>query len=639
MAYKVSRIAMFKGLSQNLALTAGDPSFALDCVNVLPSVAGLAKLRIPFPLTPLIAGNTAGPDQSSGPDQFAMMETGVGATIAPGLTFSPKVIIGFFNKSIYIYSLDDFTPYWIDTNDNYQGPVPWSVVQSNETAFMQNGKSSPLKFNKDSFSLWGILPAVTPPTVGTPTTGDGNINLTVGRSYRIAYKNSKTGHVSTASKPSDSSGSVTNGTITITIPPPLLPDSQIDSARIYATLDGGADDFFVGEVNGPFPTTFTDTLQDIEIDQTERAPLINAVPPRAKFLARWGARIFMFNLVDESDKWVAYTGYNRIFVGRPEETCPQGNRIKCETGADEITGGGVIDAGVIVFDRTDKMWMFRGQPEDIVVTAPVEFTLFLKELPWPIGCSSHFTIVSTPYGLIWLSTSLSVWRYDGVSKPEPIDEGVQPILRSINKDQIRNARATYWQYADKDYYVLGIPIQGSTELNRILIFDMEPGDKNAGTFPLDVGPFQSLGVIEMMNAEQKLVIGQGGRLKELKVTSTTINGIANLSETGCNMLSINNILGAYWQSGYFGNDDPSTMKFFRFGRVMADQQSIRVKRRLIDNDVRNIETLEFRQVRPDGKISTNRKARRLSYELRFSDDDFCQNILELVDFSIPVSQT
>jgi hypothetical protein len=78
---------------------------------------------------------------------------------------------------------------------------------------------------------------------------------------------------------------------------------------------------------------------------------------------------------------------------------------------------------------------------------------------------------------------------------------------------------------------------------------------------------------------------------------------------------------------------------FRFGRITADQGGIRVKRRLIiDNDVRNLKILEFQTLRPDGKISTNKKARRLSYELRFPDDDICQNILELVDFAIPVSE-
>ncbi len=48
-----------------------------------------------------------------------------------------------------------------------------------------------------------------------------------------------------------------------------------------------------------------------------------------------------FSIVNQG---IFYTGYNRILVGRPEESIPPGNRLLLETGADEISGGGVIAA-------------------------------------------------------------------------------------------------------------------------------------------------------------------------------------------------------------------------------------------------------------------------------------------------------
>jgi hypothetical protein len=528
-AYKISTIRQFKGISQNLALTSGDPSYAMDCLNVIPSVAGLAKLRVPVTLSPAIVG------QSRGPDQFALTENA-----------TSKTILAFFGESIYTYSLDDFSPTFVDSNPAYDGPVPWSVIQANNTAFLQNGESVPLKFDGVQFDNWGIYPPTASLGLGTPTPGSPGLTLTVGRQYRFAYKNTVTGHVGVASPATTVlgelilTGPLTNQAQPIDVPPPSPGDEQIDAVRLYATLDGGGDYFFHSEFPiGTTIVTIIDTKPDSDLDQTERAPLINWPPPKAKYMQKWGARIFLFNLFEGldsasvTDKWVAYTGYNRITVGRPEETCPQGNRIKLETGADEITGGGVIDAGVIAFDRTDKMFMFRGQPEDIVITAPVEFSLFLKELPYGIGCASHFTIQSTSYGLIWLGSDLSVYKFNGQSPPETIDDGVEPILRNINYDQLPNCRSAYWGYKHRDWYVLAIPLGVSTELNRLLIFDLTEGEANVGVFPFDIGAFQSINVIEMENGEQKLVIGQGGRLKELRVTADTISGISDLSADGC----------------------------------------------------------------------------------------------------------
>jgi len=97
-------------------------------------------------------------------------------------------------------------------------------------------------------------------------------------------------------------------------------------------------------------------------------------------------------------------------------------------------------------------------------------------------------------------------------------------------------------------------------------------------------------------------------------------------------------LDAYWTSGYFGNEGPHQYKFFRWGRLVADAPGMKVKRRLIDDDVRSLQVMPTEDVRADGKISTNKKARRLSYELQFTSQDVCQNVLELTDAYIPVSE-
>src|SRR5262245_11755338 len=158
---KVSVISQFKGLSQDLALTSGDPSYALDCLNVIPSPAGLAKLRIPVVLTAPIAGLTS-------LDQFAMAE-GV----------DRKDILAFYGNKIYTYRLDAFTPTSVAApNPAYAGPVPWSVVEANNVAYLQNGLAfPPLKFREGEFHQWGIY-FPPQPLVGTPVSNVGGVTLT-----------------------------------------------------------------------------------------------------------------------------------------------------------------------------------------------------------------------------------------------------------------------------------------------------------------------------------------------------------------------------------------------------------------------------------------------------------------------------
>ncbi len=612
MAKKFTTIRQFKGLTQNLALTAGDPGYAVDCVNVIPSTGGLAKLRYPVTLSEAIAGI------GSGPDQFGMYETE-----------SAKYVLGFFGEDIYLYTLDGFGSALIGTNALYNGIVPWNVIESNSNAFIQNGSSNPLKVVDGVLAFWGIQQGSIP-TIGVPA-GTG-ITLTIGRKYRLAYKDDD-GAVGTASAGSASTGAIANQTIPVTLPAPTFLDGRITKGRLYATLDGGNDYFFHSEVTAAFPTIVNDATADADLDQSERAPLINDQPPKAKFMCQWGSRIFFFNLVDEDSHWIAYTGYNRIFVGRPEETCPPGNRIKLETGADEIAGGGVIPQGVIAFDKSNKMFMFRGQPEDITVTAPVEFTLFMQQLPYDIGCISHYTIRSTVRGLVWLGVCLGIYIFDGSSPPEDVSEGAEPILRTINTAAAGNSRAVYWQYRGRDWYILAVPTGTETQLNKILIVDLDKNEqKNFGIIVLDVGTFGSINIVEMVDGTQKLVIGQDGLLKEIKVTSTTSSGI----ET--DITTTTATLGAYWRNNPIGNEAPQQEKFFRWGRVAADNSGIRVKRYLYKNQIASPEPIEFVDAGAEGKVITNRKGRRMAYELRFADSDTSQNILELVDVYIPVAE-
>jgi hypothetical protein len=614
MAYVTETVKKFRGMNQSKSGVSLSPEWALSCVNVIPDTASgaLMKLRIPVALSEAIAG------LGSGPSQFAMYENSLTGT---------KQIVAFFGPDVYVFDLDAFTPTIIDSNADYDGPTPMSSAVANNELFFQNGVTVPLKFSAAGLQFWGIQKGKVP-TLGAPF-GTG-ITLATGRMYRAAYKNSVNGAVGTASDPSASTGPIADQSIPVTIPAPDT-DGQIDSARLYATLDGGSDYFFHSEVTGPFPILVNDDIPDAGLDQSERAPLINDPPPYAKYLVKWGARIFGANITRESivngsgpnPQGIFYTGYNRILVGRPEEAVPPGNRLLLETGADAISGLGIIAAGVIAFDKTNKMFMFRGQPEDIVTNAPVEFTLYLQQLPWDIGCSGHFTIQSTPYGLVWRTPDRQVRLFNGTDEPDIISSGIEPIMKRITANTETNERSAYWSLNERNWYVLACAVDGTTQpdLNMILVFDMEPSDAdNVGIFAFDlspIGPFQSIGVIEMVTGDQKLMIGQGGLFKELTVASKLINGITQdpTFTTG--------VLPGNWRSAYFGNENQTQSKFMQFSIVSADASGFSVKRYLVNDLDSTMAQPEILEVEPiEGpSIFTGRETKRMSVELQFPPQD------------------
>lgn len=603
-------IQRFKGIDQKTVATATRPEFALDCVNVFPSSSGgLEKARLPVNLSAAIGG--------TGPDSFAQYENSL-----------VKQVLAFFGADIYKYDLDSFVSTLLDSNALNTGV--WSVVVSNSLALCVNGQRA-LKWNGTAIQNWGIQKA------GVVTLGaksGGAITLLTGRKYRVAYKDPVTGHVGTASNVSASTGVMAAQQQALTLPAPATADSQITAARLYATLDGGDDYFFHSEVNGPFPIALTDNTVDTGLTQAERAPLINDMPPVGKYLTLWGTRTFIFNITGDT-QGIAYTGFNRILVGRPEQSCPPSNRLRLATGADQISGGGVITAGVVAFDRSNKMFMFRGQPEDITNTAPVEFTLFLQQLPWDIGCASHFTICNSDRGLVWLTPDREVCAFDGIGKPMTISGGVEPIMRRITSGTESNARAVYWHYVDRDWYVLALAVDNSYALNMLLIFDLDDNpDTNCGVFPLDLGSFQSLSVLEMADGSQKLVVGQAGVLKEIKTISTATNGVNRARTTTAGTL------GAFWRSGYFGNPKPQMMKFMRWLRCITDNIGFQIKRYLVDDDNFTVESprvIEHDEL--DGsKMSTNAKAKRMSIEIKFPDTDVDCTVLELQNVYVPTGE-
>jgi hypothetical protein len=383
---------------------------------------------------------------------------------------------------------------------------------------------------------WQGTPSIPAPTANSSgmVVGPGTLTMVTGRRYRIAYGNSVTGHVGPASSISASTGAFVGGASTITVPAPT--DTQCDQVWLYATEDGGGDYYVLlnplttdgswAITAGGAAITIVDDTPDSELDKSRIAPMLNFPPPIGKYLTKFQGRVFVAGIVGAKQD-IAYSGYERIFIGRPEESFPPNNRLRLSIGADEISGFGALQGGIVAFSKSNEMYSFRGSVEDVTNDAPIQYSAMLEQLPYSEGCASHYSIVETPYGLVWLGADKTIKVWNGQGPPQSLSGNIYPLLRRITAGQESNCRGLYFNWIEKEWYLLAIPIDNSTSLNRIIIVDLEPEqEKNVGAYPISVGTIDAMDIIEDVNGQRYIAFLQGGVVWTLPTTSTTTSGIS-----------------------------------------------------------------------------------------------------------------
>lgn len=466
------------------------------------------------------------------------------------------------------------------------------------------------------------------------TSGDGTmrglLNAVDGIRYRYSYVNSVTGHVGPPSPPSVLS--ILGSFMRFKSTPVVSADAQVDNMRWTRTIDGGGDYFFVVDILDSVDSgRLDDGRADILLNKGIRAQFLNEPPPVGFFLAKSAGRIFVLRLASARHD-IAYSGYERILDGRPEEAFPPSNRLRLAIGADEIRGGGVIQAGIIAFSKSNEMFMYRGIPEDVTTDEPIAFAAILEQLPWDIGSASGHAIKSTPYGLAWYGADNKVYVYNGEGEPIDMSEGIYPLLRQVTPSARANSRAAFFRWLESDWYALLVPVNGSATLNRIFLFDMTNDESNVGILVLDIAA-DSIGIIETADGDRRLVIGQGGLLKELAVGSYTDLGITTTPS------GTSDTLAAWYRTGYFGNETPQAMKMWRFINTVVDQGGFRQDLYFVDRSSTLLNPLIITGNEVIGEqVVANRKAKRMSVLTNFPGDDVTAAMLEMSVSHIPVSE-
>jgi hypothetical protein len=637
----IQAVQTFHGINSYSTMPNLGPDWAQDCLNVIVSGSGgLSKFRLPVKLSVAIPGI------AQGPNSFWDFQQGNGL----------RQVLAFFGQSLYYYTNYLTVATLIEANALNVGQ--WSFKTANNILFGVNGLRAQ-KWTGANWWLWGIVsPTVlVPPPVNIP----GLLSPTFGYTYSYSWKNSVTQHQSNITLPSQSTGPQAGVGFTPTAT--ASPDPQVDTICWFRSLDGGSDQFQLAEVNintgvittfapaanvalpagatAPFLSILDNTL-DPGLNQTTVGQQINNPPLIGKYVAVGQSRVFIFNL-NGNPQDIIYSGYEQILLGRPEESFPPYNRLRLSIGAESIAGGAVLPNGVIAFSQTGNMYQLRGAVEDITLNLPANFSAVLQELPWTLGCASHFTIQVTPYGLIWLAGNKTVQFYDGTDAPIDISTGVYPLLQTIAPGTETQCISGYFNWLERDWYALLCCVNGSQVINRLFMFGatVTPSQTSGElytvsavevfvsdiptTFPNSI---QWIGVLTNALLQRQLCVAGQGFIWQLPVSSTTVNGI---TQNYAIQPATAGQLNAYWRGGYFGNDTPYRSKTFRWARLLTDNGGFQMQFRLVDDEQRTFQKPQILGPFPvqPARNSINTKAKRCSVEIDFPAQDAEANVLEL----------
>lgn len=154
------------------------------------------------------------------------------------------------------------------------GTAQGSFTVVGNTLYYCDGTDADLKkWDQTTVSGWGIAAPVSAPSLSF---GSGSLSPLTGYTYCYVYKNSSTGHISTASPRSASTGPLTSKTITVHYT--ASSDAQVDKIDIYRNDDGGSIFYFLAEVSNA-TSTYADTTADSGLNNDLVAPLTGNDPP------------------------------------------------------------------------------------------------------------------------------------------------------------------------------------------------------------------------------------------------------------------------------------------------------------------------------------------------------------------------
>ena len=272
-----------------------------------------------------------------------------------------------------------------------------------------------------------------------PTTSVAGTGITAGTGWKYVYafKNSATGHISSPSPVSLTTGAVSNKTVTVT--GARSTQTSVDKVRLYRTTDGGDEIYyFIYEFANPGAGNWTqaDTTADLSLDTSygnQAPPSLNNDPPSAMIgLKSFASRIWGFY-----GNTLYYSGWEEINTGMEEESFPSGVTGTFWTAPQEITNLAVLPDKLLIFCR-GKVFQVTGDSRSTFSFLP----LFEN-----MGCSVLYNrgVIEDGERVFWLNNDNRLWVTNGDSK-ELVSESVTDDFINIDVSDFSMTVHRYGEY-------------------------------------------------------------------------------------------------------------------------------------------------------------------------------------------------
>lgn len=146
-------------------------------------------------------------------------------------------------------------------------------------------------------------------------------------------------------------------------------------------------------------TTYTDAAADSSINSNEilytAGALANIVPPASRYAVAHQNRLFLLGLEDSNLLW-----YSRKYVAGGGINFDDSFTLRVNPWGGDITGGASMDDKLIVFEQTATAVLYGDGPNDLGSNNTFVTPQLVSQ---DIGCADARSIVSTPFGVLFLS--------------------------------------------------------------------------------------------------------------------------------------------------------------------------------------------------------------------------------------------
>lgn len=256
----------------------------------------------------------------------------------------------------------------------------------------------------------------------------GTMSATVGYQYVFTYGNSNTGHISSPTPVSASTGVFTNK-LKVTITLTASTDPQVNQIHLYRTTDSatglGGQNYFELPTS-PYPNSsgnVDDAATDSALNAFSIAPIptFNDPPIPIQGMVYFSGRIWGF-----TGNKVWFSGLEEITVGVPEESFPSGVAGNFWAFDQPVKGlgiAGIGDGQVIVVFCPGRIYSISGNTLDTFRRSSVSNRR---------GCRNLATVTMIGGMCAWLDTANQIWATDGNSLQE-LSVPIRPDLDGITQ--------------------------------------------------------------------------------------------------------------------------------------------------------------------------------------------------------------